>query len=212
MLRSYLVVALAVGLVLAFALGGRPRHLAGKSFRWWVLLPLGVVLQAIVERDGVPVPYTVLVLSYVYLLLFCLANLRHAGMGVVLIGIGLNFGVIAANHGMPVRASAVRTVQGGSAASSDVVIDEVKHHVERPDSKLMALADIIPVKPLDQVLSFGDLILAVGVIDLLVHLMRPFHPVGRRSSRSPAAVSGDGTAMIDLTEPVDVRDRVALPG
>jgi hypothetical protein len=210
MFRSYLFVALGVGLVLAIALGGRPRHLVGKGFRWWLLLPLGVVLQSIVERDGVPVPYTILVLSYVYLLIFCLANLRHVGMGIVLIGIALNFAAIVANHGMPVRASAVRTVQGGSS-SDEVVIDEVKHHLERPDSKVMALGDIVPVKPLDQVLSFGDLILAVGVVDLLVHLMRPFHRRRGAAWSAPPVAAGD-TLVIDLTEPVGGRDRVPVLG
>src|SRR5205807_9044896 len=70
-------------------------------------------------------------------------------------------------HGMPVGRSALRTV--GTNAS----VQSVKHHAERSSDKLVFLADIIPVTPLGEVLSFGDVILAVGVIDVLVHLMRP---------------------------------------
>lgn len=184
--QSYLVVALAVGLVLGLVLGGRPRYLAQKSFRWWLLLPLGVALQLIVELDGVPAPETLLVVSYLYLLAFCLANLRHAGMGVVLVGILLNAIVIAANGGMPVREEAVR--QAGMAEPNETItIDEVKHHLEDDDTRLMFLGDIIPVEPLRQVLSFGDLILSVGVADLLVHLLLPAG--GRRRRRAPVDAS-----------------------
>ena len=187
MAQSYLVVALAAGLVIGLVLGGRPRHLAQKHFRWWLLLPLGVVLQLLVEADGVPAPHALLIVSYLYLLVFCAANLRHAGMGVILVGIALNAVVIVANDGMPVREKAV--YQAAIVDAGDTVsIDEIKHHLETPDDDLMFLADVIPVKPLHQVLSFGDLILAVGVADLLVHLLLP---VGGRTRRRRRGVSAD---------------------
>jgi len=182
MAQSYLVVALAAGLVVGLALGGRPRHLAQKHFRWWLLLPLGVALQVLVEADGVPAPHALLIVSYVYLLAFCAANLRHAGMGLILVGIALNAVVIVADNGMPVREKAVH--QAAIAKPGETItIDEIKHHLERPDDTLMGLADIIPVKPLHQVLSFGDLVLSVGVADLLVHLLLP---VGGRRRRRPS--------------------------
>lgn len=183
MAQSYVVVALVVGMVLGLALGGRPRYLAQKSFRWWLLLPLGVVLQFVIEADGVPAPEALLVVSYVYLLVFCAANLRHAGMGVILVGILLNAIVITANGGMPVREEAVR--QAGIADAGDVItIDDVKHDIEDDDTRLPLLGDIIPVEPLRQVLSFGDLVLSVGVADLLVHLLLP---LGGRRRREPSA-------------------------
>jgi hypothetical protein len=187
--QSYLVVALAVGLGLGLVLGGRPRHLAQKSFRWWLLLPLGVVLQLVVEADGVPAPDALLVVSYVYLVVFCVANLRHPGMGVILVGIVLNAVVITANGGMPVRADAVRQA-GISDPGDTITIDEVKHHLEDDGTVLMFLGDIIPVEPLRQVLSFGDLILSVGVADLLVHLLLPLGG-RRRSVDAEAAEAGE---------------------
>lgn len=182
MAQSYLVVALAVGLVLGLALGGRPRYLAQKSFRWWLLLPLGVVLQFVVEADGVPAAQALLVVSYAYLLIFCAANLPHAGMGVIFIGILLNAIVITANGGMPVREEAVR--QAGIAAPGEAItIEGVKHHLEDDDTTLMFLGDIIAVEPLEQVLSFGDLILSAGVADLLVHLLLPLGGRRRRDGQ-----------------------------
>jgi hypothetical protein len=73
-----------------------------------------------------------------------------------------------------------------------VSIDEIKHHLETPDDDLMVLADIIPVKPLHQVLSFGDLILSVGVADLLVHLLLPVG--GRRRRLRGVETSADAEA------------------
>jgi hypothetical protein len=195
--QSYLLVALATGLVVAIALGGRPRFLAEKSFRWWLLLPLGVVLQQVVEAEGVPWPFTLLVISYAYLLVFALANLRHPGMGIVFIGIALNALVIFANHGMPVREGAIRSAHH-VASDSEIRIDEVKHHLEDGDDRFMALADIIPVPQLSQVVSFGDLILAVGVADLLVHLLRPTHAARARRRETEDTVAGDAS-VVDLT-------------
>src|SRR5207245_9568674 len=43
----FTLIALGIGFVLALALGGRPRHLAGRSFTWWLLLPVGLALQVL---------------------------------------------------------------------------------------------------------------------------------------------------------------------
>jgi hypothetical protein len=197
MAQSYLVVALAVGLVLGLLLGGRPRYLAQKHFRWWLLLPLGVVLQLVVEADGVPAPQALLLVSYVYLLIFCAANLRHVGMGVILIGIALNAFVIAVNGGMPVREKAVRQARIAHAGET-VRIDQVKHHLEEPGDRFMVLADIIPVRPIREVLSFGDLILSVGVADLLVHLLRPVGRTRRTATERATDDTDDADEAIDL--------------
>jgi hypothetical protein len=178
--QSYVLLAITIGLVVGVATGGRLSNMAQQTLRFWPLLPLGVLLQLLVEADGVPAPFAVLLLSYLYLVVFAAANLHLRGMGVVLIGIALNALVIAANHGMPVKESAVRAAH---LVSSDRVvrIDEVKHHLADDDTKLLALGDIVPVRPLTQVLSFGDLILCVGIADLIVHLTRPVRSRSRRA-------------------------------
>jgi hypothetical protein len=179
-----LVVGVGVGLLLGLLLGGRPRHLAGKGFQWWVLLPIGMVLQAAVAlRSGSG--FALLIGAYVLLIVFAFRNLGKIGMGTVLIGIALNLAVIGVNHGMPVRHKALVAAHIVSARES-VTLSGGKHHLERPgQDRLMVLADIIPVRPLHQVVSFGDLVLWVGVVDLLVHLMRPGHRRPRRRTRPP---------------------------
>jgi hypothetical protein len=48
-----------------------------------------------------------------------------------------------------------------------------EHHLQRSSDKLLILGEVVPIAPLSEVVSFGDLILAVGLVDVLVHLMRP---------------------------------------
>jgi hypothetical protein len=47
------------------------------------------------------------------------------------------------------------------------------HHEQRSSDKLLILGDVVPISPIGEVVTFGDLILAVGLIDVIVHLMRP---------------------------------------
>jgi hypothetical protein len=191
----------AFGVILSLVFGGRPRNLAGKTFGWWGLLPLGLALQVVLERHGVPAAFALLIVSYVCLLVFAAANLRHPGMGVVLIGIALNFVVIAANHGMPVRESAV-AIASGSKGRVPAVIDEVKHRPEGPTTRLRVLGDTIPLDGFREVVSFGDLIMAVGIIDLLVHLGRP--PVRKRASGRERHADGKTAIDISAIELIDL--------
>lgn len=169
-MARYVAVAIVVGLVIAFARGGRVRHLAAARFRWPYLVVVALALQAIIEVDRLG-STEVLVASYAMLLTFCAVNLRIVGMGIVAIGLALNAIVITVNGGMPVRVGAVYEA-GILEPSEPLAIDQVKRHVEADDDRLTFLGDIIPVRPLQEVLSFGDLVLSVGIADLLVHLMR----------------------------------------
>ncbi|MGH8991190.1 MAG: DUF5317 family protein, partial [Acidimicrobiia bacterium] len=104
--------------------------------------------------------HVLLSVSYLLLLGFCAANLTNKGMSVVAFGIALNALVITVNGGMPIR------TDPGFA-------ETVKHHAERPSDSLTFLGDVIVLRPLNQALSFGDLIMLVGLVDVLVHRSRP---------------------------------------
>ena len=178
----FTLMALGIGVVVALATGGRFRHLAGRNFRWWLLLPLAVVLQLGLEADGVPAPFALLVLSFVLLLAFGLMNLKHRGMWMVVLGFALNGIIITADHGMPVKPSALAAIKFRGE------IHEVKRHRQKASDRLRFLGDIIPVPPLDTILSFGDVILAVGVVDLIYNVMR----------------ATPGEHGIDVTKPTEV--------
>jgi len=180
---SFLFVTVALALGLALVTGGSLRSIAATELRHPGILAAAVGIQLMLEVLH-PTSGTVgnmasalLVASYVFLLLFCVANLRLRGLAVVAVGIALNGAVITVNEGMPVRApeAAVETT--------------TKHHAERPSDKLTFLGDIILVPSLRQSLSFGDLIMLVGLVDVLFHCSRKPSVRRRAAATAPATVS-----------------------
>ena len=173
---SFLFVTLALALGIALVTGGRLRNIAATQLRSPGILALAVGIQLALEvlhptrGNAGRLASALLVVSYVLLLLFCAANLRLRGLAVVAVGIALNGAVITVNRGMPIRApeAAVETT--------------TKHHAERPSDRLTFLGDIILVPALRQSLSFGDLIMLVGLVDVLFHCSR--NPVTRRRASS----------------------------
>jgi hypothetical protein len=185
---SFLFVTLAVALGVALVTGGRLRNIAATVIRYPSVLAVAVGVQFALEvlhpTHGTAghLASALLVVSYVFLLLFCAANFRLRGLAVVAVGIALNGAVITVNRGMPIRApqAAVGTT--------------TKHHAERPSDKLTPLGDIILVPALRQSLSFGDLIMMVGLVDVLFHCSR--NPATRRRVASAAAAKADAPVEI----------------
>jgi hypothetical protein len=178
---QYALVAAVIGVAAGYATGGRLRNLSDRSVTRWQLLVGGAVLQVVAPNSAA------LVASLLCLLAFCLANVRRVGMGVVAVGLGLNALVIAANGAMPVRPAAL--VRAGVVDDLDEAATHdlgAKRRLEEPGDRLTVLGDVLPARPLHQVLSFGDLIVAAGTADVVTHLMR------RRRTRllTPSAAAG----------------------
>jgi hypothetical protein len=134
------------------------------------LLATGLVIQIGLEyidfpRDQIEtIGYAFLMISYALILAFCLANLPTKGFGVIATGIAMNALVIGLNQGMPTKPI-------GNDASGDrirkPVEQTVKHRQERKDDLLGFLGDkILFPRPFDTLVSFGDLIIAVGICEL----------------------------------------------
>lgn len=185
-------VAVAIGLAAGLLAGGRPsgdRH----TFRLWPALLFGVVAQWLPDLPGVPdgaAPLAV-ACSYLALIAFAVANLRLVGMPVVLVGLVLNMAVIVANGGMPVRVEAL--VAAGIVEADEVSAVDLgpKRHLEEEADVLAVLGDVLPVAPLREVISFGDLILAAGVADVAFRLLKPTVPRRRRLPTIPRARAAD---------------------
>lgn len=181
--------ALVVGLALGLAAGGRLRRLGRWPVRGSALLVAGVAAQLLAVLLGGRAALTALLCGYGLLLAFALANLSRAGMGLVVLGLGLNALVIAADGGMPVRGRAA--VAAGVATPVQVArlahpgpylrpLAGSRHHLARSSDHLLALSDTVPLRPLREVVSFGDLVLALGVADVAVHLVEPRRPAHAR--------------------------------
>ncbi len=186
----FTLMAVAAGILIGVLTGGRIRHLGDRSFRHLPLLVAGVALQAVGVRIESDTGLVLILVSYLLLLGFALANASLVGMWLVALGVALNLLVIGVNAGMPVRPSAL--MAAGIARPEEV--DDLhlggKRHLERPSDRLTFIADVFPVPVVSEVLSFGDIALDVGVANVIVHLMRPVR--SRHAARSPRpSVAGE---------------------
>jgi hypothetical protein len=186
---SILLFSLVAGIVAGVVAGGRPRYASLRPIRWVLVLLGGVALQLVAVSAGVgdTVGLGCMLASYAVLVVFALVNIRLVGMPIVLVGLLLNGAVIAVNQGMPVRADAIATVDDSRTPAEILTLDfDAKRHIEGPDDRLTILGDVLPLAPLRQVVSFGDLILAFGLLDLVFRLLRP-HALPRRRERVAAS-------------------------
>jgi hypothetical protein len=170
----FTALALVAGTAAGLVTGGRPRHVGTHSVRAWWLLLAGFLLQAGVARlDLGPAGTVVLLTGYGCLLAFASFNRALIGMGVVALGLAANALVIGINGGMPVRPAAVVAAHITSEQGLPHVNYGNRHHPEGHGDRLGWLGDIVPIRQLHEVVSFGDLILGVGVGAVIAHLLHP---------------------------------------
>ena len=199
-----LLIAVAVALLIPAVTGGSYKRLFNTDWRLGWLLFAGLGIQIALEYVTIPrehwhdVGFGLLVASYVLILGFAARNFVVRGMGIVIIGIACNFAVIVANQGMPVKIPAKWQNETWAQPT-------VKHHPQQPDDKLEFLSDIIVLQhPYDTVLSFGDLILAVGLCDVAFNASRK--PKKRRINtreldvREPVVIDAPPPQSVDATE------------
>lgn len=185
----FTALAVAAGILIGLVAGGRVSNMSRRALRGWVLLAAGIATQAAAGRIGGPEWVTPLVLlSYALLLAFAAINLQLAGMGVVMIGMVANAAVIGVNDGMPIRPSAVVAAGLATPEQAERMRADVKRRPERAGDRLVLLADIVPVPPLHEVVSFGDLVMGVGVADVIVHLMRTRSRIRSKAAAPAIAV------------------------
>ena len=185
-------IAIVVALAIPVVTRGSYTRLLGVRWHFGVALFAGLAIQIALEYVTIPrehwhdVGFGLLVASYVLILAFAARNLVIRGMGIVLIGIACNALVITLNQGMPTKIPA--DWQTKSWAQSTV-----KHHLQQPDDKLRFLSDIIVLKaPFETIISFGDLILAVGLCDVAYNASRKYK---RRAAQSRAAPADTTVAL-----------------
>jgi hypothetical protein len=153
--------------------------------RGWMLFA-GLGLQIGLDYLDLPraryddVGLAILLASYVLIIGFAFSNLRLGGMAIILIGISLNAVVIALNAGMPYTAPA------GERAEVTV-----KHRPEKPNDVLPVLSDRIAIgDPFNVAMSFGDIIIAAGLIDLCYQ--------NSRRKRHEAVIDESADVEVDL--------------
>jgi hypothetical protein len=172
-----IALALVLGAAVGYARGGRLSRLSELRVRFAPLALLGLLLQ-LVNPPG-RWPLAMLIVSFVLLVVFIVANLRITGFALLLIGVSMNFTVIAVNGGMPVSREAV--VASGQTDTFEGLAHHrgAKHHLAGPDDRLLFLGDVIAIpQPVAQVISIGDVFTYAGVGVVIAAAMR-------RRERSP---------------------------
>lgn len=185
--------ALIVTILAGLALGGSLANLAATTTRLAILAVLGLALQ-VLPVPGRTLPLVLLYTSFVVLFAFAVVNRRLPGMPLIMLGIALNFAVIAANGGMPVTRAAL--VASGQQDSLSYLIHNngPKHHLATADDVLVPLADVIPIRGVDQAVSVGDVATYSGVMWLVLASMRR----RRRHDEPPVQVSPMRTEQVHV--------------
>jgi diguanylate cyclase (GGDEF)-like protein len=165
------LVALGLAAIGGILGGGRLSNLARLRLSWGPLAMIGLVLQVINPPGRWPL--ALLLLSFVLLTVFALKNIRTAGFVLILVGVLLNFAVIAANAGMPVSAEAI--VASGQQDTLGELLQRnlPKHHLASAGDRLLFLADVIAIPPpIAQAISVGDIFTFGGVAWVIVAASR----------------------------------------
>jgi hypothetical protein len=165
-----LCIGVLAGLIVGLARQPAGRYTVRPRVEQIGLLAVGAGLNALsVFLDG-NAALVALVLSLAVLIAVAVANRHITGVAVVGLGLMLNLTAVAVNGGMPVRACAL--VRAGAFSEGEAITLEAPRHLESPDDPLPILGDIIPVPLTGEALSFGDLIVIVGVADAVRELSR----------------------------------------
>lgn len=173
----WLAVVLFLSLTIAILRGGRLTNLGDIELKAWWLLVLSFGLQGALLFPNVgwseSVALAMVLVSFALLMVLVVLNRSQTGMWLAGLGVLMNFTVIALNGGMPVMSEAAEVASGFAVSAPDLT-ESYKHVVLDETSRLTFFADVIPLRlgSFGQVISLGDVFLAVGLGRFLEHELR----------------------------------------
>jgi hypothetical protein len=201
-------VAAVLGLVVGVRRGGSLSNLVHADLLWWPLFFLAIGLIGLTDvapdfsLDLGLVELTAVGLGVVGLgLLVVLAarNSHLVGVPIIALGLALNLLGTAANDGFPVDKGALVAGQVENSRTVEQATVSGARHLRTADDSLWWLGDAIPVRELDYVMSFGDLVVIAGLGCTIAHLTR------RKKAQAPPPLSPDARAgLVSIAAP-DVR-------
>lgn len=172
------------GILISFVVGlirrGNLRGIAELKLKGGWIFPLLLAIQFVffIFQNNYSIlansSHYVFMLVYIVGLIFLYFNRNHPGFKWILVGVFLNFIVMALNGGrMPVseEASAVLDPKYIQALKDGLY---GKHELLTNSTKLGFLGDIIPLSdpyPRSQVISIGDVVMNIGIFFFIQHLM-----------------------------------------
>jgi hypothetical protein len=193
--------ALVLGLLAGYLAGGRLRDAVALPWQILAIPWAAIVLQSALplypERVfGLDARVFVILLSYVSIVGFLIlawfvttrtgrARTIRVALALLAFGWALNTTVIAVNGAMPVSREAL--VAAGHDAADVETAGIQKHELASNDTAVSFLGDMIPVQPIKQVISVGDIAFLLGIAIFIAGSMQLRHastPSARRATDS----------------------------
>lgn len=172
----------AIGLVAGGVRRGRLGWMVRNRPRLWGLAAAALAATAVgdafgagvsgFEVAGITGPAVLALIGMGAGLAFVASNLAVGGMAVVGVGIAANLVALVANRATPVRAGALVEARIVDPADVDRAVLGGPREIADSGTVLELLGDVIPVPELGLVVSFGDLIVLVGLASVISNLMR----------------------------------------
>lgn len=200
-----ILIAVVIGLVAGFLRKGRLRAMAHTRLRSRLLLAVALASAVVLDVVDVPRPAIWAIVGLASGLAFAGRNLHLVGMSIVAVGLAANLVPIVVNGAMPVRPDALVAADMVGSDDLDRVVLDGARELADDDTRLDFMGDVIPVALTGQVLSFGDLIILVGLADVVANLMlrRGRRPTSVESLASPAD-AGWWTSPTDAAQPAAI--------
>lgn len=189
----WLALVLFIALVIAVLRGGRLVNLGDIELKGWWLLFIALGLQAgtnWLPEGSLNLGVAMMLTSYVLLLIMVWLNRSKSGMWIAGIGVLANLIVIAINGGMPVLAGAAEVASGFTISEPDLS-GSFKHILLDESSRLTFFADVIPIRlaGIGEVISLGDIFLALGLGMFLEHELRRPRRYFRRGAQAESGTA-----------------------
>lgn len=198
------IAGIGIGFAVALFTGTSPSAIFGRlrAIRvvHWPVLALGAVLSLAVGLDtNMLAGRFALGVSLALLLAGCLLNRHITGARIVAVGIAANLAVLLVNGYLPVSEGAVVAAGIIDFDGLDrVLLGTARRWID--DATIAAwLGGTIPLAPLKDVITLGDLVTAAGLANVGFRLMLPSAQVARQLTAVPLDAADDyGDASVVL--------------
>lgn len=172
-----LVLLVVIGsVVVGLVRGGETGRLADAKLRLLPVLIAGGALSlgatlASAARTMTTVAPWMAVLGMIGLLAFALANRHQPGMLMIAVGLACNLLVFVLNGGMPVTDAALAKAGIDATAGPAPGRPDALHVLARDGGLVLALGDVLAVRPLRALVSIGDIAQYAGLFLLVQGVM-----------------------------------------
>jgi F0F1-type ATP synthase assembly protein I len=166
-------VALIAGVIVGFLRGGTLDRLTKVPFKFIYLLIVAFVIQIGLSLAShwlnIPhiVGYLLILFSYLLIISGLFLNRKDLFIQIILVGIFLNFLVIAVNGGMPISAKSAKLIGiNQKTFSRTLKKDYIRQATSSSKTDLFFLGEIIPLPlpyPFPSVYSVGDILISLGL-------------------------------------------------